>query len=58
MQKMKSIVEDIYELRKDKLVTLLKKVDPVTPVKFLSNAGAVELNHVRPAFQAAYNVAG
>ena len=56
LQKMKSIVEDIYEIRKEKLVRLLKNIDPKGPVKYLSNAGAVEINHVRPAFQAAYNV--
>ena len=55
---MKSIIEDIFELRKEKLVRILKNVDPKNPVKFLSNAGAVELNSVRPAFQAAHNVAG
>ena len=56
--KMKSIIEDIFELRKEKLVRILKNVDPKNPVKFLSNAGAVELNSVRPAFQSAHNVAG
>ena len=55
---MKSIVEDIFELRKEKLVRVLKNIDPITPVKYLSNVGAVELNHVRPAFAAAYNVTG
>ena len=55
---MKSIIEDIYETRKDKLIKVLKNVDPKNSVKFLSNAGCVELNSVRPAFQAAYNVAG
>ena len=55
---MKSIIEDIFELRKEKLVRILKNVDPKNPVKFLSNAGAVELNSVRPAFQSAHNVAG
>ena len=58
LQKLKSIVEDIFELRKEKLVRQLKRVDPETPVKFLSNAGAVELNSIRPAFTAAYTVAG
>ena len=47
---MKSIVEDIFELRKEKLVRLLKNVEPKNQVKYLSNVGAVELNSVRPAF--------
>ena len=55
---MKSIVEDIFETRKEKLIKVLKNVDPTNPVKYLSNVGSVELNSVRPAFQAAYNVAG
>ena len=55
---MKSIIEDIYELRREKLVRLLKNVDPQTPVKYLSNVGSVELNSVRPAFIGAYSVAG
>ncbi len=58
VQKIKSILEDIFELRKEKLVRILKNVQPATPVKFISNAGSVELNSVRPAFQAAYNVTG
>ena len=55
---MKSIVEDIYEIRKEKLVRLMKNIDASIPLKYLSNASAVEINHVRPAFQAAYNVVG
>ena len=55
---MKSIIEDIFELRREKLVRLLKNVDPMTPVKFLSNVGSIELNSIRPAFTAAYTVAG
>ena len=35
---------------------LLKQIEPETPVKFLSKAGATELNIVRPAFNAAYAV--
>lgn len=50
VQKMKSVIEDIFELRKEKLVRLLKIIDPVNPVKYLSNVGSVELNSVRPAF--------
>lgn len=54
---MKSIVEDIYELRKEKLLRMLKNIDPITPVKFLSTCGAVEINQIRPAFIAAYSIA-
>lgn len=54
---MKSIIEDIFELRKEKLMRLLKDIDPITPVKFLSTCGAVELNLVRPAFTSAYSLA-
>jgi hypothetical protein len=53
---MKSIVEDIFELRKEKLFRLLKNIDPVTPVKFLSNAGSIEINTVRSAFPSAYSI--
>ena len=53
---MKSIIEDIFEQRKEKLLRMLKKIEPATPVKFLSHAGAVEINAVRPAFCAAYSI--
>ena len=56
VQKMKSIIEDIFEQRKEKLLRMLKKIEPATPVKFLSHAGAVEINAVRPAFCAAYSI--
>ena len=55
---MKSVIEDIFEFRKEKLVRLLKNVNPQTPIKYLSHVGAAELNSVRPAFSAAYTVAG
>ena len=55
---MKSIVEDIFELRKEKLTRILKNVEPAAPLKFLTNIGSIELNYVRPAFSAAYTVAG
>ena len=45
----KSVLEDIQETRKDKLLRLLREIEPETPVKFLSKAGAQELNAVRPA---------
>lgn len=56
LAKLKSIIEDIYELRKEKMLKLLKAIDPATPVKYLSYAGATEVNNTRQAFQAAYNV--
>ena len=43
-------------MRKDKLMRILKTVEPETPVKFVSMAGATEINSVRPAFQTAYAV--
>ena len=46
---MKSIVEDIFEVRKEKLMKMLKKMEVDTPVAFLSHAGCVEINAVRPA---------
>ena len=49
-QQVKSALEDIYELRKDKLMRTLKAIEPETPVKYVSNAGSVELNSVRPVF--------
>ena len=50
----KSILEDIKEARKEKLVKELRNMDPDTPVKYLSFAGAHELNYMRPVFQAAF----
>ena len=49
-QQVKSILEDIQELRKDKLMRLLRNVEPETPIKYVSKAAAIELNAVRPAF--------
>ena len=53
---MKSIIEDIFEVRKEKLMKMLKAIDPETPVKFLSTCGAAEINAMRPAFTASYSV--
>lgn len=53
---MKSVIEDIYEVRKDKLLKMLKDIDPLTPVKFLSTCGSAEINALRPAFTASYTV--
>jgi hypothetical protein len=54
---MKSVIEDIFELRKEKLMKFLKAMTPETPVKFLSSVGCVELNACRPGFISGYNVA-
>ena len=56
MLKMKSIIEDIYEVRKEKLMRILKEIDPQTPVKFLSTCGSAEINALRPAFSASYTI--
>ena len=56
LQKMKSVIEDIFELRREKLMKLLKAFEPNTPAKFLSNAAACEINSVRPAFRAGYTI--
>jgi hypothetical protein len=58
VQKVKSVIEDLYEIRSEKLMSELKKIDPETPVKYLSSAGAVEVNAVRESFGAAYGIAG
>ena len=52
----KSLIEDLFELRKEKLVRVLKRIDPETPVHYLSSASAAEINYVRPAFTSAYSV--
>ena len=39
-QQVKSVLEDIQELRKDKLMRVLKQIEPETPVKYASHAGA------------------
>ena len=51
-------LRDHPEFRREKLVRMLKNVNPQTPLKYLSHVGAAELNSVRPAFSAAYTVAG
>ena len=54
--KVKSLLEDIQETRKEKLLKIIRNIEPETPVKHLSRAGAQELNTMRPACQAAYAV--
>ena len=53
---MKSVIEDIFELRKEKLLRKLKNIDASTPIKLLSYSGSCELNCLRPAFSSAYSV--
>ena len=43
---MKSIVEDIFEFRREKLVRMLKNVNPQTPLKYLSHVGEIGRAHV------------
>jgi hypothetical protein len=50
------VVEDIYEIRKEKLMSNLKSIDPETPVLYLSNAGSIEINTLRPAFTNGHTV--
>ena len=52
----KSLVEDLFDLRKDKVFKIMKKIDPDTPVFYLSSAGSAEINYVRPAFANAYSI--
>ena len=56
LAKTKSVIEDIHEYRKEMLINKLKKVEPETPIQFLSHVSAAELNAVRPAFTAVYSV--
>eukprot|EP00347_Sterkiella_histriomuscorum_P007784 403347574 len=57
VQRVKSIIEDIQELRREKLLRMLKNIDPVTPVKYLGTCGSVEINQIRPSFTTAYSIA-
>ena len=52
----KSLIEDIFSLRRDKLLRVMKEINPEVPVLFLSKAGSAELNYVRPSFSSAYAV--
>ena len=55
-QKVRSAIEDIYELRKEKMMSLLKTFEPETPLKFFSTCGAVDINQVRQSMTAAYSM--
>ncbi len=51
-------MQDIFEIRMEKLAKIMKAIEPDTPVKFISNAGAVEINAIRPAFVNYYATVG
>ena len=51
-----SLIEDLFEMRREKLTRIMKKIDPDTPVLFLSTAGSAELNYVRPSFSSAFSI--
>ena len=49
-KQLRSLVEDLYELRRDKVMRKLKNIHPKeTPALCLDHVGAAELNYVRPA---------
>ena len=52
----KSLVEDLFDSRREKIIKIMKEIDPDTPVKFLSSAGSAEINYVRPSFTSAYSI--
>ena len=53
-QEVMSILEDIKEIRKEKLIKKMKNIDSDTPVHWLSFAGAQEISQLRPVIQEAY----
>ena len=53
-QEVMSILEDIKEVRKEKMLKKMKEIDPETPVHYLSHVGSHELNLLRPVLQEAY----
>uniref|UniRef100_A0A7S3N086 DNA replication complex GINS protein PSF2 n=1 Tax=Strombidium inclinatum TaxID=197538 RepID=A0A7S3N086_9SPIT len=55
-KQVRSLIEDIFELRKEKVIRTLKKIDPDTPVAFLSQPGSAELNFYREAFTNGYTL--
>ena len=55
-QEVMSILEDIKEIRKEKLLRKLKNFDPDTPVHFLSYVGAQEVSTFKPIFSDSYGV--
>ena len=57
-KQVKSMIEDIFDVRKEKLMRILKNIDPETPVAFMSTVGSAELNYYRSSFSMAYSVIG
>ena len=55
-KQVKSLIEDLFELRREKLIKIMKKIEADTPVIYLSTAGSAELNYCRPGFSAAHSV--
>ena len=55
-KQVRSLVNDLFELRREKLLRMMKKIEADTPVVFLSTAGSAEINYVRPAFSNAYSI--
>lgn len=51
------MIEDIYELRKNKMQVIMKDLQVDTPVKFVGYCGAVEVNQVRTSYSQAYGIA-
>ena len=52
-QEVMSILEDIKEVRKEKMIAQMRQIDPDTPVQFLSSVGSQELSQLRPVLQEA-----
>ena len=52
-QEVMSILEDIKEVRKEKMIAQMRQIDPDTPVQFMSSVGSQELSQLRPALQEA-----
>ena len=44
VQKVKSVIEDIYEIRKGKMQQIMKDVSMETPAKYVGFCGSVEIN--------------
>ena len=55
-RQVKSLIEDLFDMRKEKQMRLMKEIEPDTPVLFLSSAGSAEINYVRPSFTSAYAI--
>ena len=54
--RVQSLVEDIHQIRKEKLKLSLRKADTSQPCEFLGKPGACEINLMRPAFPDAFGI--